>query len=75
MSTQIYVLAKCGQKQELVYGAFKGYKAGDTFERDPLTGGVKWKIIKVFPHEQQLELQALDHMMGTIRLRNLFLVK
>lgn len=75
MSTQFYVLAKCGEKQELVSGTFGGCKAGDKFERDPLTGGVWWEIIKIFNHEQQMELQAIERLMGTIGLHNLFLIK
>lgn len=75
MSTRMYVLAKCGEKQELVSGAFEGCRVGDEFDRDPLTGSVNWKIIKVFPHEQQMELQAIERLMGTIGLHNLFIIK
>ncbi len=75
MSTQIYVLAKCGKKQELIHGAFDGFQVSDEFERDPLTGGVKWQIIKVFPDEQQKEIQALELLMGAIQLRKLFQIK
>ncbi len=72
MSTQMYVLAKWGRKQELVHGTFDAPQVGEKFKRDKLTGNAEWEIIKVFDHEQQASLQALEQLMGYASLQKLF---
>jgi len=76
MSTQQYVLAKCDQRQDLVHGDFSDSGGvGHKFKRDKFTGGEIWEITKIFTHEQQQQLAAIETLIGPADLRNLFLVR
>jgi hypothetical protein len=72
--TQAYVLAQLGNQQHLACGGFGRLKVGDTFPRDPLFGGGEWKVIKVFNYDEQRVLEALEALIGTERLSQLFKV-
>lgn len=74
MSTQIFVLAQDDARIELVIGDFAKLKVGDSFARHPIYGHKPWKIIKIFNHEEQEKLRALELLTGFELLSKLFSV-
>jgi hypothetical protein len=72
MSTQIFVLAKSDEKLDLVSGDFSKSKVGDLFARHPVYGTENWKIVKIFDHDEQENLKAMERLMGFERLSKLF---
>jgi hypothetical protein len=72
MTTQIYVLAQQGKRHDLAIGNFEKSKIGEKFARHPVNGNEPWEIIKIFSHEEQRDLEAIERLVGFERLSQLF---
>ncbi len=71
---QMFVLANHKEKTQLVSGEFPENEVapGYMFERMPVLDLEKWLVIKVFNHENQRRLEAIQVLIGLEALNNLF---
>lgn len=67
MRNSIYVLAKHGEKQELVFGNFHGMERGDMFKRNPgaaRTSPTEWQIVRTYTQSETAFIDSLVMVMG-----------
>jgi hypothetical protein len=72
----LLVQSNDGRVTEFITGEFENPFIGRDVRRDPrITGYLAWEVVKIFSHEEENTLSAIENLIGLTRLAELFKMK